>query len=100
MARAPGWRACGGGRRDVSAREDATLHHAQRLVGQGWKGLIPITPFDAAPATRLKGDDLDRFLRGRGKAPGQHLGNGLWANLPDWPNHPDDEAAVERFASW
>ena len=47
---------------------------------------------------RLKGDNLDRFLKGRGKAPGQYLGNGLWANLADWPNYPDDEAAVERVS--
>src|SRR4051794_1516019 len=63
------------------------LHHAPLLREQGWRGLLPILPPDAAP-------------EGRGKAPGLYLGNGRWANLADWRNYPDDEATVEEWAQW
>src|SRR4051794_30191671 len=62
------------------------LHHAPLLREQGWRGLLPILPPDAAP-------------EGRGKAPGLYLGNGRWTNLA-WHSYSDDEATVEGWAAW
>jgi hypothetical protein len=71
-----------------------------QMQGQGWRGLLPVLPHDAVPAPWLKPKHRQRVLTGRGKAPGEYLGNGFWCLLKGWRTHPDDEGAVESWASW
>jgi hypothetical protein len=56
-------------------------------------------PYDAKPAPGLTQKQIDEVIDGRGKAPGEFIGTG-WKLLYGWRTHPDDEEAVERWASW
>jgi hypothetical protein len=70
-----------------------------QIYEQGWTGLLPILPYDAKPAPGLTQKQIDDVIDGRGKAPGEFIGTG-WRLLYGWRTHPDDEEAVERWASW
>jgi hypothetical protein len=71
-----------------------------RLLGQGWRGLLPILPPGAVPAGDLSPDKAEEVRRGAGKAPGRYVGNGCWKLLAGWGNYPDDEETVARWAEW
>jgi hypothetical protein len=55
-----------------------------RIHGQGWRGMLPVLPYNAVPDPALGPEGRDRVLSGRGKAPGQYTGRG-WRLLADWP---------------
>ena len=44
---------------------------ALKLQDQGWRGLLPLLPHDAAPHIRLAPDKAAEVASGRGKAPGR-----------------------------
>jgi hypothetical protein len=73
---------------------------ALRLRDQGWRGLLPILPPDAAPARHLPLDKAEEIIKARGKGPGRHVGAGRWAGLADWRAYPDDEATIARWGAW
>ena len=72
---------------------------ALRLQDQGWRGLLPLLPHDAAPHIRLAADKAVEVEAGRGKAPGRWARAG-WSLLPDWRSYPDDAETIEGWASW
>ena len=72
---------------------------ALRLQDQGWRGLLPLLPHDAAPHIRLAADKAVGVEAGRGKAPGRWARAG-WSLLPDWRSYPDDVETIEGWASW
>jgi hypothetical protein len=72
------------------------VSYATRLHEQGWRGLLPLLPPDAEPPRHLPPDDVEKFIKARGKAPGRYLGDGRWALLSDWRGYPDDEETIAR----
>jgi hypothetical protein len=71
---------------------------ALQLQDQGWRGLLPLLPHDAAPHVRLAADKAAEVASGRGKAPGRWARAG-WSLLPDWRTLPDDAETVEGWAN-
>src|SRR3954454_6607055 len=73
---------------------------ALRLQDQGWRGLLPLLPYDATPHVRLALDKGAEVERGRGKAPGTLAPRAGWSLISDWRGYPDDTDTIERWAQW